>query len=314
MPRASRSRRRAGKRPGVAFPGKATLRRLYGTLMADPNVVGCFIGYKRTSNRRLNRAVLVCGLKKKRPKAAVPFKKLLPKRIPWRRTAGKTISIETDVQTVGRSSRRQFEAVVGPGDQVTSPEKATIGAVLNHPVHGRVITTAGHVFVKAGYGSLDFTAAPRPMSIANVVGGLAAPGFHGQALKAVVSPDTDYTLIKPSEGSGNQFEDEAAFALTGVHFADQSDLGTSLFVLTCRGLLGTELLGVNGAMDVGKLFAQGLLMTREVTIPGDSGSCLVDSTFRLWGFLIGTAKFNGVRYSVFISPDWVLAFEDATLA
>ncbi|HZI51984.1 MAG TPA: hypothetical protein VFE29_09185, partial [Terriglobia bacterium] len=75
----------------------------------------------------------------------------------------------------------------------------------------------------------------------------------------------------------------------------------------------TVLRGVHGTLSMGNVQMRGLLFTDNATAAGDSGCCLVDAGFRVWGLLVGAARINGVIHSVFSSAGFVLALENAEL-
>jgi hypothetical protein len=62
---------------------------------------------------------------------------------------------------------------------------------------------------------------------------------------------------------------------------------------------------------MGGIQMRGLLLTDPVTVPGDSGCCLVDSAFRVWGLLVGLQFIDGKPMSIFASADFVLSLETA---
>lgn len=196
--------------------------------------------------------------------------------------------------------------VAGPGDLIMPP-RSTLGFVIRHPVHGLVVTTAGHSFIRDRYGSEVFSP-PRKV----VVTAAEGVSHECQVLKAVVKREADYSLIKVSGECGNLFEDE--FAVDGIHWARPEDVDRKLFALTNTGIRETRLRGVDGSLQVGALEMDGLLLTDKVTISGDSGAALVDEDFRLWGLLVGFVTADSKKLSVFYSPNWVLALEQAEMA
>ena len=96
--------------------------------------------------------------------------------------------------------------------------------------------------------------------------------------------------------------------------ARPEDVGTQLFALTRSDIKQTTLVGVTGTLIFDGVQMTGLLLTEDVTSPGDSGCCLVDASFRVWGLLVGVALVDGVVRFVFASANFVMALENARLA
>ena len=287
-----------------ALPTRSHLKSIYSTLKKKRNVVGCFIGRRRAKGRACRELAVVCCVSEKPPARDLAADHRIPKRVRWLKTTRRNAVVRTDVQRCGESALSA--AVAGPGD-LMMPPKSTLGFAIRHPVHGLVITTAGHSFIKDRFGDETFVP-PRAVVVTAATGVARAC----RVLKAVVQREADYALIKVDGDCANLFEDE--FVLDGIHWARPEDVDRKLFALTNSGLKETRLRGVDGSVQVGALEMDGLLLTDKVTIAGDSGAALVDENFRLWGLLVGFITSDSRKLSVFYSANWVLALERAEMA
>jgi hypothetical protein len=311
--------RRRGKRPPLrppAFPTHAKLEELYEPLMQLPNMAGWYVGRKRKDGRLTKQLAIVCCVQAKVSTRELTAKERIPKTIAWYRTRRERVRLQTDVQEVGDSGFQVLPPTVGPGDVMgdvtgsSATARATIGIALRHPVHGDVVTTAGHAFFKDAFGSQGPSAAGSPIRIFNIGSG-PEQAFEGSLVKAVVQAEADYALLKPATGPRNLFQD--AFNLAGLFFPLPADIGTPLLVLTRRGLISTVLRGVFGSVPIGQLQMRGMILTDLVTQGGDSGCVLVDNSFRVWGLLAGFTTLNGAQHSVFSPVHSVIGAENAEL-
>src|SRR5262249_6955838 len=217
----------------------------------------------------------------------------IPRVMKWPRTRSKQFHIPTDVQ-VAEPGKTYDAPVVGPGDELLASAaarsgRATLGIALKHPTLGRVITTAGHTFMTGG-GTQVFGAGAPVLTVSNVGG--AAATFQAIPLKATRVPEADYALLQPQAEARNRVRD--ALSLSGSHFARPEDVGTTLFALTQNDVKQTVLRGVTGTLAFSGVQMTGLLIVDNVTEPGDSGCCLVDSAFNVWGLLVGAAVIDNV--------------------
>jgi hypothetical protein len=311
------------------FPADGNLAELYAELLAYPNVHGCYIGHKTrrptkngkkqdVPNKKLavGPLAIICCVDNKPHVRHLDRCDRIPRTLKWPRTRSKHFNIPSDVQYAERG-RTYVAPVVGPGDDLhASPAahsgRATLGIALKHPIFGRVVTTAGHTFIPAGPGNLVFGAAAPVLTISNAGLGATPGTFQALPLKAIRSPQADYALLQPQAESRNLFRD--TLNISGVHFARPEDVGTTLFALTRTDIKQTVLRGVAGTLAFDGVQMTGLLFVDDVTEAGDSGCCLVDSSFRVWGLLVGDALINNVNRSVFASANFVLALENAQLA
>lgn len=300
--------RRSSRLQPSKFPSNSSLDALYASLLKYPNVEGCYVGRKSRGKRLTTELAIVCCVRKKGTEGLTAGQ-CIPKRLRWPRTRRESFDLPTDVREIGASELQQLPAVVGPGDELRpSPVNgaATIGVAMRHPTLGRVVTTAGHALMGEAAGTLMFDASTPPVRIGNVG---AEGSFSAVPLKAVRMPVADYALLRPVAEPRNLFQDR--FNLSGLRLARPEDEGTPLFALTRRRLEATVLRGAAGTFTMGGIQMRGLLLTDPVTVPGDSGCCLVDSAFRVWGLLVGLQFIDGKPMSIFASADFVLALETA---
>lgn len=297
------------------FPADGDLSNIYSELFKYPNVTGVYIGRKKKKGRELKQLAIVCCVEQKVAPRNLGVEQRLPKRIKWPRTRSKHFHLITDVRVLD-GTQLHASPVVGPGDELqTSPaagaERATIGLALLHPAHGAVVTTAGHAFIGEGTGTTVFPGNAPLVDVANLGAGSVAGTFAARPLKASRVAEADYALLKPNAEARNLFND--ALNISAVHEARPEDIGTVLFCLRRGESQATILRGVNATARMGGVQMTGLLLTDDVTLPGDSGCCLVDQGLRVWGLLVGGASFQGTVRSVFASAQALLTLERSPL-
>ena len=183
------------KRPKLPrTPNPAWLAKEYADLLSRPNVVGCFIGRKRTKGRATRRLSVICAVREKVDlKDLDPKTERVPEEILWLRGKARPGRLPTDIQVLSAPFRPASGEVAGPGDGVfAGTSQATIGIALQHPTLGDVVTTAGHL-VLDGAG----TSAPNlAVQLAVTAGGTQ---HAGSVLKAVRSESADYALVRPAD-------------------------------------------------------------------------------------------------------------------
>src|SRR6185295_9328628 len=281
------------------LPRRRQLDETLAGLMAHPDVIGCFIGHKRSGREISRRLAIVCLVKRKLLKNRLSTKRMLPDRVAWQLTPNRTSSLPIDVIEVKKPLVHQ-SALLGPGDQIPA---ATIGIALRHPQFGPVVTTAGH-------------AVPAPGAILSAQSGGQA--ISARAVRVTRNERTDHALLHPEPDSpiGNFFRDVSP--LGPLHVPDpEHDVGTALWVLPAnRDPLPTVCRGVNGQVltDQG-IVMLGLIVTDAVTLGGDSGACLVDSAWRIWGLLVGRFVDSQQQreFSAFVPANRVVFLENAEL-
>jgi len=321
----------AGLTPSL-FPTEFGLQELYDRLRGPCQVQGFFVGHKAKRTRRGRQLAIVCCVAQKVPKDRLdqlhPDARI-PRALAWKRTRHEDTALPTDVVEI-RRARFQQGPSVGPGDVLARPDQAaeeahaTLGVVIQHPEFGQVVTTAGHAFISNGQGEVLFDQGATGLRIFNTGRGVTPAVFEVRPRKAVVHPTADYALLEvttPGASPRNLFED--VFNLSEPQLARPEDVGKRLFALTRRGRLETTLRGVGGELTIDGVGMRNLLFTDEVTEGGDSGCCLVDATFRVWGLLVGAATFSMVSQgdpsehlvdcSVFAPANFLLSREKARL-
>ena len=85
-----------------------------------------------------------------------------------------------------------------------------------------------------------------------------------------------------------------------------------MFALTSRGPVPLRFEGATASIELGGHPAERMLLAmpltqNDVPLSGDSGCCLVDDQFRLWGLLVGMCVINARPHFVFMSPHWLFA-------
>jgi hypothetical protein len=276
-------------------------------LLSLRHVTGVFVGHKEGEDG----LALCCLVSQKVAARKLPVSARIPPRLDWQPTSRRKRTLRTDVLETGSFQRHSRPVVLGPGDAVLSPGQATVGMVLDHPRYGRVAVTAGHAFAGPTWtGTYEYAPGSEPpVFLFNA--GNQPRGFQGQLLKVVVNPLADYALVRPVDADlcQNTYGDELPIGIP--YLPSTSDVGNDLYVLCAERLLTTRFRGAFGQIVVGR---QGLignvLLTDNVTKPGDSGSCLVGLDLRAWGLLVGSND----RYSVFMQVGTPLFLEGAHFA
>jgi len=295
-----------------AIPAGAGLRQAYRTLLRRPNVVGCYVGRKVVAGRPTSELSVVACVNEKLPAAELAPAERVPTVLEWYPTSRSRVWVPTDVQTVGWSGM-QTTAAAGPGD--FSPQTGgskpycTVGVALDHPKYGAVLTTAGHA-VQKHPGIVEYGNAGPALALWNAGGG---GSFGGQVLKSAITDAADYALIRAPAGVpiANLYQD--FYAVAGWRQPDQQDVDTPVFVLSSGGFRETRLLGVKAWLEIAGWPMRDIALTPLVTRGGDSGCCLVDSSYRAWGLLVGYVTVNKVTCSAFASIHHTLSAENAEL-
>jgi len=176
---------------------------LFEQIRAFPNVRGCFVGRRARHGRLTAERSLVCCVERKVHRRELdPRQELLPRRLQVR-MGRRVINLRTDVIAMPPLEVK-VAAVAGPGDEVaTTKGRATIGVALNHPLHGSVVTTAGHLVYEHGeVGEETFSGGTAPaVSLLNAGTGKA---LTGRVRRVVVSDKADYALVQLDGGGASR--------------------------------------------------------------------------------------------------------------
>jgi hypothetical protein len=291
------------------LPAGRQLQETIEGMLAWPNVRACFVGRKQVKGKETGRLALVCGVEEKIPEKSLPNHEILPKSLPLHSLRGRTTRIPTDVVPMG--GRFDIQAtVLGPAD-IINPDRpsfrGTAGIALRHPTFGDVVTTAGHVVP------------PGLPSGARVIIESGGNSFPAQVVSVRTDQFSDHALLRPDSPGllGNFFRDVTP--LGPPHIPDpQTDVHARLFILPsmgdvrevqCRGLTASVQTAPNIVMN-------NLILTDFCTEGGDSGACLVDRNWKVWGLLIGVYRGTNETgdsedFSVFVPAFRVLSLESA---
>ena len=277
------------------IPNHAELMSIYDDLMQKPNVHCCYIGRKRTSGKYTSELSIICGVNHKIQKEDLKSKDRIPSSIQWLKESSQPRRLLTDVTETSDKLFYQQTSVVGPGDRVVrlkTNKSASIGIALIHPKYGRVVTTAGHLFPKSGYKN-------EPVMIYS-----GDSQFPGTVKKRVMASDADYALIQVSESDSidNLYQDQE---LVGpFHMPTEQDINKRVYVLTPGGKFMVTCEGIHGYFSGSGGLMHDLILTTWRTVSGDSGSCLVNRKYAVWGLLVGYTTIQGNTYSAF-APAYV---------
>jgi len=309
-PRQSKPSRPSTRPAAEQVPSPSVLSGMMARLLALEHVTGVFVGRKVRGGEEDGLA-LCCFVDQKLPKRQLPESVRIPPRLEWFPTSRRRRLVKTDVLETRRFERSSGPLALGPGDAVTHPGLGTVGMVMEHPRLGRVVVSAGHVFTnKTWTGTRVFNPGSGPrVSLMNVGG--TSQDFEGELLKVTVTEAADYALVRPLDGQHcqNTFRDETPLDEPYLPAAD--DIGKKLLVLSHAGRRSTEFVGGRGQIQVGPQgVIRNVLITRAVTEPGDSGSCLVGLNRRVWGLLVGSNE----HFSVFMQAAVPLSLEKAEFA
>lgn len=189
--------------PRFRAPSRAMVDALFEQIRAFPNVRGCFVGRRARHGRLTAERSLVCCVERKVHRRELdPRQELLPRRLQVR-MGRRVINLRTDVIAMPPLEVK-VAAVAGPGDEVaTTKGRATIGVALNHPLHGSVVTTAGHLVYEHGeVGEETFSGGTAPaVSLLNAGTGKA---LTGRVRRVVVSDKADYALVQLDGGGASR--------------------------------------------------------------------------------------------------------------
>lgn len=299
------------------LPQRGQLNDLYDELLSLPNVTGCFIGHRRREGRRTKQLAIVACVSEKVKLKALSRKQRVPRRVAWSFSSKRNKQVEVDVQVVGDS--QLHAAVLGAGDEISAfgspgssprPTLATVGIAMQHPIYGRVVTTAGHVFVGATPGETVYPPGQElEVSVRCAIGG---PLLTGHAHKVAITQEADYAIVSPPPGIMAQNLYHDLQPLGPLYVPEAADLERPAYVFGIHDVRLTFLRGYHGTLTIGGLQLVDLLLTDHCTAGGDSGGCLVNQASRPMGLVEGAARVNRSLMSVFTSVVWPLIREQAT--
>ena len=314
--RSNRSRARELLSRVRRFPSAGNLPELYDELENRPNVIGCYVGLKTVGGKTTRKRSIVCAVKKKLPERRLKSASdCVPRRLAWNDASGKRHEVPTDV--VEASGKIEYQSpFAGPGDDLLAGngEFACLGLALLHPTLGRVVTTAGHALRRTP-GIVEFLPSQAPrVRISSFRG--SAETSDATVLKIHLTDKSDYALLRPADGvsCANLYRD--ATVLSRPYIPGPGDLGREVLVLGASAPLRTIFRGVsaNFLNHPAGMRMNNLLVTDQVTQPGDSGACLADvnnGDLRVWGLLVGAATLDGRAVSVFTSALAPILLEQA---
>jgi hypothetical protein len=207
--------------------------------------------------------------------------------------------LPTDVIEITRSV--QLQTLLGPSEEVRRVgERASTGIAIRNGEFGVCVTTAGHSLL-----------ADSPDGSVTVFEN--GSGIPVHVCKRVLQGSNDYALLQSIDKSVPAANTTSTGVQLGpVYIPTVDDLGTDLYVVDGRGgWSSVSCIGIHGHLpiDDGSSF-EDVILTEPKTIGGQSGSCLVDSTGRIWGLLIGI--YSGL-YSMFMPAINLLTNEAASL-
>jgi hypothetical protein len=298
-------------------PQAGQLSEMYEQVLSLPNVVGCFVGRRRRKGRRTREIALVACVSTKLSTRKLKRSQRVPRRLGWAVTSKRTARLRTDVQVMGRSELHS--TVLGAGDEIDGyfppsgqaiESHGTIGIAMQHPIYGRVVTTAAHVFVGPNYGETTLPPGQEWRVLLRCSTG--SPVRNGKVHKMVITHDCDYAIVSPPPGVPveNLYHDSQP--LGPPYVPDASDLDKPAYVLSVEKSHLTFLRGYHGRITIEGLELRDVLITDRRTGGGDSGACLVTSGSRPMGLVEGGTEIDGESVSVFTSIVWPLLHEKAT--
>lgn len=300
----------------LAHPNQAAVNHAMRELRKVRGVQGCYLGRKFTGGVQTKEIAIVCLVKCKKPGSKLKgSQSTVPPHVVCADMVGRgSTRLNTDVQkSDARITLASSISFNGPGDSVIYGGRiATVGMALEHPVYGKVVTTAGHLVLGDRTGEVTYQKGRRP-SISLRANDGSGVVIRGELIKAVVSELADYALIKPSANqTGNYYHD--ALGLGSVYLPAYTDINKRPMLLTSGSTpVNTVTHGVHANLVIGGTYMRNLILTKYVSQPGDSGSCLVDSSLNIWGTLVGGVEVEGRIYSAFAPAAVPIYFENSEL-
>jgi hypothetical protein len=271
--------------------GLRRLKMLHTRLVRLPNTFATYVGQPRRKRQWRKEVAVVVLVAAKVREELLQRHRRVPKSLVWGRAR------RTDVLHVNPAFVSQA-GVLGPGDAVrVGPKTGTVGIALLHPRLGHCVTTAAHVFERAG---VDAQARVSRDGAFREVSARVRP----------ITRRTDYALLRaPDVPCGNVFDDRRNIG--PVFSPGEDDVGETLFVLLATGRRQqTVCRGIHASITTPSETLEDCILTDMVTLSGDSGACLIDQQDRIWGVLRGRLD---TTFSVFAPVQYILDREQATL-
>jgi hypothetical protein len=288
----------AAKRNSKQRVSKVRIAKMHEALMCLPHTFATYIGQKETSGRRTKKSALICLVHKKVPKEYLLQDRRVPTSFKWNE-AKKARRLQTDVKVTHAKFVPQA-AVAGPGDALASNNtRGTVGVAIRHPTLGDCISTAGH-FIEM---------AQSPSTVDLLMGNQTVTA---RARAPRINDTVDYALVFPPANvpCDNLLNDVRRI---GPVFDPTSvDVGKRVFVVDRNNgvRIPTICRGVHASVNLPEQPLKDCILTDLVTHAGQSGTCLIDEQFRVWGLLRGRL---GADFSVFMPVRHLLRDEGATL-
>ena len=276
-------------------PPEAVRHRWHADALKTWGVIGTYLGRKRVKGKWTKELALICLVEQKLEMSAVRKEQRIPKRVRWQER-GRGHWLRTDV-VQGDATVELQQGILGPGDGVRSVSSGTLGAVIDHPVFGRCVMTAGHV------------CGGPPGEGKHAVAASGSHRFDVTVKRCQLQRTVDYAVLQPAAGSecDNLFQDRVRIG--PVLTPTASELGKPVFILTDAGAIRAMCRGIHARLQTAVGTYEDLILTTPVTRPGMSGAALVDSKGHLWGFLLGIIG----QHSVFMPATLPLTAEQAKL-
>lgn len=291
-------RKQSQRQKRAAFIHPARLAQVHEKFMCLPNTYATYIGTKKTRGKKSTKIAIVCLVREKVPEGRLLPQRSLPRTLRWRER-GRNRVVSTDVLELA-PSYQHASGIAGPGDPLFSRSViATVGVAINHPSYGDCVTTAGH-FVEM---------AQSPATVQLQLGNDTVQA-DVRTVKMTASMDYAVLKLRTNARCDNLFAD---LARVGPAFEPSfTDIGKRVFVLDRQSAnrIPTICRGIHASITLPEETLSDCILTDLVTQAGQSGTCLVDDNFRVWGLLRGRLS---AQFSVFMPVKNLLSAESSRL-
>jgi hypothetical protein len=285
-----------------AFVRPARLAKVHEQFMCLPNTYATFVGIKKTTakgrRKQRNKVAIVCLVREKVPDGRLLPERSIPRSLRWRER-GRGRVVRTDVVALA-PSYEHASGIAGPGDPLSAHSViATVGVAISHPAHGDCVTTAGHF--------IEMAQSPAAVQLQ-----LGNDVVDVSVRTVTMTASLDYAVLKPRNTvqCANLFADLTRIG--PVFEPSFTDIGKRVFVVDRQNAkrIPTICRGVHASVSLPEETLSDCILTDLVTEAGQSGTCLVDDTFRVWGLLRGRLS---SQFSVFMPVRNLLHNENARL-